>query len=78
MGLDPGTPGSRPEPKAGLSHPGVPPQTSIEDFLAAGCCARFWEYIPEQLESGGRKRIQTTMQRDVESRLSQCSEELWG
>ena len=32
MGLDPGTPGSHPEPKAdaqGLSHPGVPISTKI-------------------------------------------------
>ena len=32
MELDPGTPGSRPEPKAGtksLSHPGVPPETLL-------------------------------------------------
>ena len=38
-GLDPGTPGSRPGPKAGakpLNHPGVPGWGSKEDKLYAG------------------------------------------
>ena len=38
VGLDPGTPGSRPEPKADaqpLSHPGVPADTYLYLFL--GC-----------------------------------------
>ena len=42
MGLDPGTPGSRPEPKADtqvLSHPGVPEPSSLkhqESFVSFG------------------------------------------
>ena len=35
MGLDPGTPGSRPGPKAGpkpLSHPGIPVSLSLSFF----------------------------------------------
>ena len=38
-GLDPGTPGSRPRPKAGakpLSHPGIPELYSLDESIAGG------------------------------------------
>ena len=42
-GLDPGTPGSRPGPKAGaklLSHPGIPIYLFIHERQRAGECQR--------------------------------------
>ena len=51
MGLDPGTPGSRPEPKADaqpLSHPGIPRERILEALL---------DSVEDLLRSNGTKCV---------------------
>ena len=43
VGLNPGTPGSRPKPKAGaqsLSHPSVPDSGFVYQFVTSGHCSK--------------------------------------
>ena len=55
MGLDPRSPGSHPEPKAGaklLSHPGIP---IIKEFIFMLSLATEFFYLNLKLESGRRE-----------------------